>query len=332
MITDPTLRALVANIRSFPQLSGCEIGFHGNGTSRLLAPGLSTSAVSAAVGIIIEGVPLADPATSSQTARLAAASAATPAVKPPILNKSRVNAELRGAGMSCTFALVSAVGVVGGLLSEAPSAGTSTFLVVAAWGGFLSSGVACINGLARVREVVVRPDDNSIERWEDDADYTLWMNVADAIGIASGAAALPSSIRAVVGALSRQRAFMARGLSFASLKAMNRAERAKALSAVVQEVGRTPEGRLAITQATKEAQIGARALQSGVSVKQAASLGRVLCEETIRRLFATSRDALLYAASCGGSLSSGAQMGAASGSLNLAYNYVIHLLDPRRGA
>jgi hypothetical protein len=332
MTTDPTLRALVANIRTFPQLSGCEIGFHGNGSSRLLAPGLSTSAASVAVGIIIEGVPLADPATNGQTARLAAGSAATAAIKPPILNKSRVNAELKGAGMSCTFALVSAVGVVGGLLSEAPSAGTSTFLVVAAWGGFLSSGVACINGLARVREVVVRPDDNSIERWENDSDYTLWMNVADAIGIASGVAGLPSSIRGVFAAASRQRAFLARGLSFGSLKAMNRVERAKALSAVVQEAARTPEGRLAITQATKEAQIGARALQSGVSIRQAEKLGRVLSDETIHRLLATSRDALLFGASCGASVSSSERLGAASGSLNLGYNYVIHLMDPGRGS
>ena len=215
--------------------------------------GRNTSPASQCVAVVIEEV-TGDPATDDELTTMAASPTAGfgNQTKPSIItNHSRLGPELVGAGVSCALTVVSAIGVVGGAAAEVPTGGASTFLVIAAWTGMVSGGVQCLNGLVRVGAIFAAPDDNTLQRWDSNLSYSMGILLVDALGIVSGVASLPFAARNLLAALSRQRAFIARGLTFDALRSMNRAQRLRAISEVFEDAAKTSEGREALVRAAR---------------------------------------------------------------------------------
>jgi hypothetical protein len=327
MASERLLREMVSRIHSFPQLRGCVIGFYGDGQCRLLNAGFSATPNSARVAVIIEECVLSDGAVLEETRRWAGAPAGSPenAPNPTIVtNRSRIGRELAGAGLSCTLTVVSALGVVGGAAAEVPSAGTSTFLIVAGWVGFLSQGVQCINGMVRIGEIIANPDDNSLDLWDHNRGYQVANFIVDAVGIASGIASLPAATRNLWAILARQRSFVARGLTLEGLKRMNQAERLRVIGDLVEEAYRTPQSRAALIAAAREAGVGARSIQrtTGLSVRHANTMVRIISEKTIRRLHSTLLEVFGNLAGIGVSATPESWTGSGSGSVNTLINLI----------
>lgn len=215
---------------------------------------------------------------------------------------------------------------MGGVAAEVPTGGVSTFLVVASWLSLASAAVQCVNGVIRVGEALRAPDDNSLQRWANEQWYSGTMLFVDAVGVGSGIASLPFAMRNLWAVLARQRRFAAQNLNFEALKAMNRSQRLRAISEVFEDAARTPEGRAALVQAAREAQIGAHTLQQGtaLSVRHADRMRSIISEETARRLAATLRDIIGNAVGAAGSAMPDRLIGSASGFVN----YVINLVAP----
>ena len=240
-------------------------------------------------------------------------------------NRSRLGPELVGAGLSCGLTVVSALGVLGGAAAEAPTAGTSTFLIVASWTGLTMSAIQYANGLVRIAAIAGAPDGNSLQHWDANEVYANAILVVDAIGVVTSVASLPSQVRNLYAVIVRQRAFLARGLTFDALRRMNRMGRLRAIQEVFEEAARTPEGRAALSRAAREAGRGAGSLQrgTGLSVRGANTLVRVISEETVRRLNSSLRDLIGGVGGLIASATPSRYTGSASGSLN----FVINLID-----
>jgi hypothetical protein len=185
--------------------------------------------------------------------------------------------------------------------------------------------IQCANGLVRVGAILYEPDDDTLSRWDDNSIYKYGILIVDAIGVAAGVASLPFAARNLWAVISRQRSFLARDLSLEALKRMNRLQRLRVIAECFEEAARTPEGRTALVAAAREAEIGAQTLQRGasLSVNHAATLRRIIADETVRRLHATIKDVLTNVAGLAASGTSDKYVGNASGSVS----YVFNLLD-----
>jgi hypothetical protein len=277
------------------------------------------------VAVVIEKVEDDDESSVGELEAAAEAAAGATRQTDFVSNRSRIGAEMVGSGISCGLTIVSALGMAAGVAGEVATGGLSSFLVVASWTGIATGGVQCLNGLIRVGAAFAAPDDNSLQRWDSSLIYSSAASVVDAIGVASGLSTLPFAVRNLFAVLARQRAFIAKGLSLESLRAMNRLERLQAISEVFEDAAKTPEGRKALTQAAREAGIGPNTFRraSGISVRHAESLRRIISDETTKRIAATVRDILTNSGVVGASATPASMTGSASGSVN----YVIHLLD-----
>lgn len=327
MASDEVVQILINMLQHVPELAGALIGYQGDGCSRVLSYG-SIGAAGSSLCIVIEKVFEADVRALAELQHLANHSNGITrnAVAPPtiVMNQSRLGPELVGAGISCGLTVVSAIGVVGGAAAEVPTGGASTFLVIAAWTGLVTGGVQCLNGLVRVGAILRAPNDNTLERWDSNMSYSIAILAVDGIGIAAGVTALPFAVRNLWAVLARQRALVARGVSFESLKAMNRAERLRVISEVFEEAARTPEGRQALVRAAKEAHVAPPGAgpHAGMSVASAVKISSAVSEETARRISSSVRDIVGSLASVGASATPAALTGSASGSVNYIVNIV----------
>jgi hypothetical protein len=332
MLSEEKLQQIVFAIHNTPGLRNTKVLFIGNGQCRVLyEPKQTIYGNESRIMVVLEEVPLSDGAVIGELERWARGNGESPPSSPsPIVatNRSRLGPELIGAGVSCGLTIVAAASVVGGVAAEIPTAGASTFLVYAGWVGLATSGIQCLNGLVRVGEIARSPDDDSLERWENNAACKYSILVVDGIGVASGFAALPSQARNLYAILSRQRAFAARGLTFQSLRAMNRAERLRVITELFGEAARTPQGRDALLQAAREAGI-TRDLHamSGLSVQRSKAMMQAISVETSRRLTTTVRDILSTAIGTTGSAMSDETVGSASGSVNEVTTYVLNVVE-----
>lgn len=323
---DPVVLSIVDRLQREPELAGAMIGFEGDGYSRVISFGTPGRAPS--VCIVIEKICEKAPAVREELQAVASQpdARANKALLPAIItNRSRLYPELVGAGISCGLTVVSALGVVSGAAAEVPTGGASTFLIIAAWTGVVTGGVQCINGLVRVAAIAAAPNENSLQRWDSNSVYSTVILIVDAVGIAAGAGSLPFGVRNLWAVLARQRAFVAKGLTFESLKAMNRAERLRVITQVFEEAGKTPEGREALLQAARAAGTSApgASTRAGMSVAAAVKVGRTISEETARRLTASLRDVTTSLAAIGASATPAYLTGSASGSIN----YLINIID-----
>jgi len=328
VIPENVRREIVVRIHAFPELAGCPIGYQGELQSRVLHPGFCASPLSERVVVLIEEVELIDPTSLAELQRFAAGQGVSPEGAPNptlVTNDSVLGPELIGAGLSCGLTIVAALGVAGGVAAEVPTGGMSSFLVVAAWVGLTTSAIQCANGIVRVGAIIAAPEDNTLQRWDKSAIYTNSILVVDALGVVSGLASLPFATRNLYAVLQRQSSFVARGLSFESLRSMNRAQRLAVISEVFEEAARTPEGRAALITAARQAGVGTQTIQrsASLSVRGAATVSRVIRDETVRRLSASMRDVFGGLVGPVGSGMRSSLVGSASGSVN----YVINLID-----
>lgn len=336
MITKNELDEIVRRIYSFDELRGCPIGLEADNQSRMVRPGFSAGPNSARVVVIIEECIVKDQAVLDDTREWAAAPDGTlrsNAAPDVVTNRSRVGSELAGAAFSCTMTVVSAVGVVGGVVGEVPSGGTSTFLIVVAWTGLITQSIQCVNGIVRVSELYRDPDGNSLQVWDQSKVYTSAMLLVDAIGIASNLASLPNSFQKFWAVAARQKAFLSRGLTWASLKSMNRFDRAKVIKEVLDEASQvSAQERVALMAAAEEAGVGSGSMQrTSVSVRHANAIVGVISEHTAEGVSeALSGIRIGVGSTAAGILASGTgsdTLGSASGSVN----YIINLIDNRAG-
>jgi len=284
--------------------------------------------MSSRLAVIVEVIGSDDPLDTEQLeSRASEGAAATASVAPMpqiIANKSRLASELIGASWNCVMTGVSAVGMVVGVAGEVPSGGTSSFLVVAAWVGIGANALQCGNGIVRVTEALQNPTSNSLQSWDDDSIYSTMFLLVDALGVFSGVASLPAAWRNFWAVISRQRAFVARGLSLEKLKAMNRFARFKVIREVFEEAAKTPEGRTALQRAAAEAKVSATSFaRETMSVRQSMTMVKVISKETQRRLINSLVGVLAPLTGTGASATPSRWSGSASGSVN----WVINLVD-----
>jgi hypothetical protein len=93
----------------------------------------------------------------------------------------------------------------------------------------------------------------------------------------------------------------------------------------MEEASRTPEGRAALIAAAREAGIGAKSLQraSGLSVRNANTLVRIVSDETVKRL----RYSLLEVAGAVGGIGASATPASLTGSASGSVNWIINVID-----
>lgn len=326
---DTCVLAIVNKLRTFPELAGCVIGYEGEGSSQVVSFGSSQSPDSQCVAVIIERVEVSNPASNADLQKAAKIVAGQDGSRNAIItNRSRLGAELVGAGVSCGLTVVSGLGVAAGVAGEVPTGGASTFLIVAAWTGLATGAIQCMNGLVRVGAILAAPDDTTLARWDTNMTYSTSILIVDGLGIASGVASLPFAVRNLWAVVARQRAFLTKGLSYEALRNMNRVQRMQVLQEVLNDAARTSEGRQALVAAAKEAQMGVGSMgaYSGLSVRNAVKLTRIISDETVRRISGSVRDVIVSLAGAGASATPASLVGSASGSVN----YIINLLDTGR--
>ena len=179
-------------------------------------------------------------------------------------NRSRVGAEMVGAGLSCGATAISALGVFGSAAAEIPSAGTSTFLLVVSWTGLLTAGTQCLNGLVRVGGALSDLDGNSLQRWDNNKIYEYTMLVVDGFGVASNLASIPNSTRNLIAVLQRHRALTQ---SAEALQAMTRVERLAAVRQAVVAASRNPATARAVEEELRP--LSSLARRTGLRTAQA---------------------------------------------------------------
>ncbi|MBV8968038.1 MAG: hypothetical protein JO331_03125, partial [Verrucomicrobia bacterium] len=240
-------------------------------------------------------------------------------------NGSRATSELVGAGLSCGFAIVAGIGVLGGAAAEVPTAGTSTVLVVAAWVGFASSGLQCLNGIARSVEALRNPDQNSLQQWDNNTIYSTATLIVDIIGVASAAASLPAATRNLLAVLERRG-----GLAALKLSALNKVERQAAMKEAIEKATRTPEGQKELVDALRKAglsekQAAQTIAHSAKSARRAGVALRAITEITASRLHMHLLSALSGGLTPLVSATPSRVTGSASGSVNSLIVHIINL-------
>jgi hypothetical protein len=208
------------------ELYGCQVGFYGNGTCSVMSSGLMPSINFGRIIAILEET-AGESGVLVDSDLLDTSPTVVPDVPEFTSNGSRATSELVGAGLSCGFAVVAGVGVLGGAAAEVPTAGTSTALVVVAWVGFVSSGVQCVNGIVRSVEALRNPDKNSLQQWDENTIYTTAVLIVDLVGVVGAIASLPTATRNVLAILERRG-----GLAAVKLSTMNSVERRAAIKLV----------------------------------------------------------------------------------------------------
>ena len=312
-------------MHSVPGLAGVVIGLYDGEQCRLISQGYCGSVYAGRIAVIVELIESDDDSANADLqGRAAAGTGSTGPVPEIVRNDSRMGAELIGAGANCFFTAAAAIGVVGGVAGEIPTGGASSFLVLASWAGMASSALLCANGIARLSQIALHPTSNTLQDWDSNTLYSVGFLFVDAAGVASGIATLPFAMRNFAAVLSRQRSFVARGLSFEKLKLMNRFQRAQVIREVLDEASKVPEGRIALLAAAKGANVAKASLARGtLSVRHSTAMVNVISKETSRRLLYGLKDMLT---SIGGAVAS-ATPARVSGSASGSVNWLINLVD-----
>lgn len=181
MVDREYLKKVVLILESHPQIKGARIGFHGDGFSEVLSKGTTGTDNYNNFLILIEDASLYPN---------------EPIVEPReiVQNKTKLGAELKGLGLNLGFTVLSFFGIIGSAAAEVPSAGTSTFLLIASWTGFVTSGSQTVNSAVRTYQVLFDGDSNSLQIWDDDQIYSTSFLIIDALGVLSAVATIPRSV------------------------------------------------------------------------------------------------------------------------------------------
>ena len=328
MNKEALLQALVVRIHSFPEFAGCPIGYQGEGQSRTLYEGSSHSPNSSRIAFAIEFIEESNPAYVDEIKRLAEA----PGLMPPggsepalLRNRSKVWGELGGTLVSCGATVVSGLGIFGSVAAEVPTAGASTILLVASWTGFITGGVQCLNGAVRTGQAVFNPEGTEIDYWDNDPYYKDFFQKVDYMSLGSGAVGTGYALRNLTAVVARQNALLARNLDLKSLGRLGKHERMKIIKEMVEEAGKTPEGRAALEAAAKEIGVKDYALRgTTLSSKHAFKMTKVVTAETTKRLNASLGELIAQAVSVTANAMPSSITGSSSGTLN---NWIVHVME-----
>ncbi len=261
MISKQVLTKMVQAIHNTDGLYGCVIGFHGNGQSTTLHKGIPGS-VAMQLGVIAiidevkiprDKLPVADQPKATYEEKVRAPTVVT--------NNSRVGAELIGAGLSCVFFAVSAVGVFAGAAAAPVTGGASTAVSVLAWTGFLTGGAQCINGLVRAGVAIAKPDENTLQQWDANKFYEVGGLIVDGIGVVSGLAQLAKSFPKFIAAL-QSRGGLVSAEAFGKMDSL---ARKKAIQDAMKKAASTPEGKKALIDGLSEAGLSAKAITAAAA-------------------------------------------------------------------
>jgi hypothetical protein len=321
-LSKDTLDGVIDAIHAQQELTGVVVGLYGDLKCSIADVGVKAALPYWEKAVIIEEV------EDDLLASVPVPTDPTDSARPPaaITNRSRIWTELGGAGLNCGFAVISAVGVAGGAAAELPSGGTSTFLVVVAWAGLVTSSVQCVNGIVRTVEAATSPDSDSLARWDQNRIYTVSFLVVDAIGVAAGLASLGPNIKNLLAVLERRG-----GLPTAeALAKMGREARAKAIQDALNQARRNPESAKILDQALKDA-LSSRTVRrvaknAVIASRNAAVVSDVIADETARRLARAIVDVI---GSVDTPIASGLPsdwVGSASGSVNAGGGFLVHVV------
>lgn len=322
MLSEAQLIAISNRLQAFPELHGCVVGHYGATRSRVLFPGIQGSS-NYNIAVIIDEMNIRPQLSYTQT------SPPPPPTVAQVTNDSRVGRELIGAGLSCGFTAIAGVGFVASLAAEGVSLGTSTFLAVAAWGGMVSGGLQCMNGLYRSYEVIANPHSDSLEQLDNEVWYSRTCFVVDAVGVLSAVVGIGAARRALLELLERRAALP----SAAALERMTRPERDVAMREALRRASQTPAARRELQQALQEAfpdrNIAAMMRAGGSS--GTLTTGRVV-SGIISQQLATSigneiRGIILSVAGIGVSATPASWTGSGSGSVNTIATTVINIIE-----
>ncbi len=349
MITQRQLNIICDAAYEIPELNGCRIGVYENNMCTCGREGIFLSP-NYGVVMLIEELPTE--ISTPPTRPIRTPPRTTPEAAQN-LNGSRVGAELVGTALSCGFAVVSGLEVVGGVAGAPETLGASLALTIAGWTGFITGAIQCGNGIVRSYEAIAYPHADSLQRLDDSTDsfflglsYSQVSFFVDAIGIGSGAYQMQQRIAAL---LLRRGALQATGQAVRSseevlrgLERMTRMERQAAIREAIQRLGRDAEGRRMLEQMLREGgeltdqqirnilNYGTATVRGGSMVRAAMSavsrgVGEELEQLIIRRL--ATRDTAMFLGGVALSATPSSWTGSGSGSVNTTANWVINIFN-----
>jgi hypothetical protein len=124
------------------------------------------------------------------------------------------------------------------------------------------------------------------------------------------------------------RAFKAANLSFDALRRMGRVERLRVVTRIFENAVESGDGIVDIVQVAREAKFTAQTMQrNGMSKNQAATIVRIVNDQTVRYLHAAFTDLLSNSTGLMLSATPSKLTGSGSGSINFATNFVINFID-----
>jgi hypothetical protein len=332
-LSESQIRQVIAAIYSIPELNQVAVGYYGQNICRQLSPGSPSSPNYGRRAVILEetpgsGVSIRTPV--APTPRPAPTGAAAPsrsevqqggqARNTLQTNGSRVLPELIGAGLSCGFAVIAGIGVVGSAAAEIPTVGASSILAVASYIGLATSSAQCLNGVVRFQEAVRHPNSRSLAELDNQDWYKVVTFVVDAAGVASGVAGLPQASRNLMAILERRAMIPAAG----ELATMNRARRTETISNAIQQASRNPETAEAVRRAVAEAVAAAGSGQR--SIVGARAVAAAISQETARRLHRSLMEVISGYASLPINALPSSLVGSASGSINTTGGVILNVI------
>lgn len=244
MITEKNLHRLVVAIYQQDDLNGCRIVLHQNGHFRVLHSGIHVTLNYGRVMVVIEE------AAVPKAALISSAS-----VKPIVLNRSRLGAELLGTGLTMLFTTLSFAGVAASVATELPSGGLSTALLLVSCAGLASSSLQMGNCLQRLGQIACHPNSNTLQQLDNNQFYTRMFTLIDAVGIFSSGYQITASGLGVVKLLIDRRLLCNEQGALLTVQAfisLRMPERKLALQKALQQASKTPQLRLEIEQALRD--------------------------------------------------------------------------------
>ena len=318
-VSKKTLKGMVDAIHAQPELIGVVVGLYDDLQCSVADPGAAVTKAYSQISVVIE---IVEDGEASVVPTVP-----TDAPQPPrsITNSSPVWTELKGAGLNCGFAVVAGVGVLGSAAGEVPTAGTSTFLLVASWAGFVTSGIQCVNGVVRSVEAYKNP--TALARWDQSTAYKWSFLIVDGIGVAAALVTLPMALKNLYGILQRSGGLM----SAEALAKLGREAKAKEIEKALAAARRNAQSAAELDKALNEA-VSAKALRriaagsAVVAARNSAAISQVISNETTRRLTRAILDVISAVDSPIASAFPSSSVGSASGSVNASFGYVIHVV------
>jgi hypothetical protein len=334
---------MVYGLQLTPQLNGMPIIYFSNGRSTFLA-GTKSSADKGFVAI--EAVYDSAPATQKNSQAHASMKSGVPhgGPAPIVTNLSQLGPELIGLGISLAFTVVSAVGVAGGVAAEVPTGGASTVIVVASWTGLVTAGIQSANAAYRVGLILSDPHSNSLAKLDENADYSKAILIVDGLGVVSGFAALPFTVKAMWPSLKQLMKLRKITITEEAFAKMNRVERGRLVRSVLEQSKKDPAAKIHLKELAKSLGMKTATLDrdGSLSKKNAVILSQTIGKQASTKVKDAIKSYKWSAAGAGASAMPSSLVGSASGSVNYSINnpgkiphypqkitsYVVHIFTP----